>query len=305
MAFTKEETIMGAMSEAGAAALAVRQLVEDLHKQQSIINRIDDNGLPYRITAAGGVEIMERLADAPAWRRGSTQFHAAVSFCEFVNRFKNTTSVIFADVLHKEGPIFTGILDYHPAGEDPTGASWDTFRAHYQLRKTEQWLRWEAANKKEMGQVEFAQFLEDNIPDIAEPAGGIIVDMARTLEAKTDVKWKSQIRAQDGSRVFAFSETVDAATQDGTVKVPDVFVLHLAPFEGTSPQMIAARLRFRVGGGSIKLWFELQRFDEVVRKAFVDELEKIDSMVTGEEGQVTVPIFRGPAPIPQTPLGGN
>jgi uncharacterized protein YfdQ (DUF2303 family) len=254
-----------------------------------------EEGRPYRIRPNGTIELVERLLSVPAWRRGEVTFYEALSFSRFIKRFKNETTVLFAD---RVGVRFTAALDYHPSGGQQDNGSWDLFRAILPLRHTPSWETWAGANKTAMDQATFAQFLEDNIPDIAEPAGAKLVELARTLEAKTDVQFDSHIRAENGAHRFIFIENVTASSSgtSGKIDVPPEFTLVLQPFHGSKSYETKARLRYRISAKRLALWFELVRLQDVLDEAFNDELMKI----VAEVGEDT-PCYNGPAPAPQVP----
>lgn len=275
-----------------------------------------NDGRPYRIKENGEIEIVERLEQRPTFRRGDAVFYEALSFSRFVKRFRNATTVIFADALTagqdgKPAPRFTALLDYHPDGGEQGTAQWDLFRAHLPLRYTPNWKVWAEANNKPMSQGDFAQFLEDNLVDIAEPAGAKLVEIARTLEAATDVQWQSHIRADNGAHAFKFIETVNGSAtsqKDGKVEIPQEIILLLQPFEGAKQYQIRARFRYRLIGGKVTMWFDLVRMQDVLTEAFSDERVKIEDEVNGGNagaptpvgsGFVT-PIYNGPAPAAQT-----
>jgi uncharacterized protein YfdQ (DUF2303 family) len=144
-----------------------------------------------------------------------------------------------------------------------------------------------------MDQGDFAQFLEDNIPDIAEPAGALIVEIARTLEAKTDVQFESHIRADNGSHRFVFNESVVGSAGRGEFSIPSEFTLVLQPFEGSNKYQMKARFRYRITAKALKLWFDLVRMEDVLKLAFEEEQEKIG------EATENVLILNGPAPSAQ------
>lgn len=252
----------------------------------------DLNGRPYRINGAGGIEIVERLLPTPSRRRGEVTFYEGLSFARFVNRFKNASTVIFADAIDRS---FTAALDYHPGSPDPGAASWDQFRAVLPLRHTPSWETWAAATGKPMEQVAFSVFLEDQIVDIADPDGALLVEIARTLEAKADVQFESHIRMDNGAHRFQYIENVQGST-GGKLDIPQEFTLALQPFEGSKTYAVKARFRYRITGKKLLLWFDLVRLQDVLKEAFDDELTKIQ----GEVGEA-LPIYKGPAPAAQQP----
>lgn len=308
-----------AVTNAGAGLAAGEEFAKKVAELTGTV-KYEQDGRPYRICGNGTIETLERLCNQPTFRRGDVGFYEALSFSRFVKRFRNGSTVIFADphrIAAEAGgalapsPRFTAVFDYHEGGESQMdGAKWDLFRAVLPLRHTPAWLVWAAANGKPMEQADFAQFLEDNIPNIAEPSGAQLVEIARTLEATTDVSWQSHIRADNGSHKFAFLETVNgsATTKDGKIEIPQELKLVLQPFEGAKEYAVKARFRYRLGQGKVKLWFDLVRLQDLLKDAFNDELLKIEAEVNqvsdGPQSvadSIRTSIYNGPAPAAQQP----
>lgn len=161
------------------------------------------------------------------------------------------------------------MIDYHEA----TGAAhWGKHRVTLACAPTEDWTAWSAANGKHLSQVDFARFIEDHIPNIAMPAGNELLLMATTLEAKKNVQFRSSTRLANGEHQFRYEETVEgqAGSQQGTIQIPNEFVLGLEPFQGVGLKRLDARFRYRINQSELKLWFELVRPAEVLEKAFAD-----------------------------------
>lgn len=292
--------MLNAQTNAGAGVLAGEELARKVAELTATVHR-EEGFKPFRVKADGSIETLEGLRSIQPFRKGQVIFYEGLSFGRFVNRFKNPTTVLFADSV---GKSFTAALDYHPGLPDQTSASWDLFRGILPLRHTESWKTWTAANKEPMTQAEFAQFLEDNIPDIADPSGAKLVEIARSLEAKTDVNYSSHIREEDGSHRFNYSEQVNG-TAAGGVTIPAEITLVLQPFEGSKTYPIKARFRYRVNAKQVAMWFDLVRMQDVLTAAFDDELLKIDGEVNGPPadgaGAARTPIYNGPAPTAQQP----
>lgn len=250
------------------------------------------NGRLYRIAGNGAIEMLDHFARGPHTRSGIVSVYTSESFSAYVNRFKDGTSVIFSDVIARK---FTAILDYFEAG--PTGAgSWDVHRVDLTLRHTPDWLTWAAANKKEMDQSTFGQFIEDNLVNIAQPAGALIVQIARTLEAKVNAVFESDIRPENGSYAFKYAEDVQSQAGRGSLQIPNEFTLVLQPFEGSKSYPVIARFRHKLRSGKLSMWFDLIRIEDVVRTAFAEEQDRIDGSVNSVETSPELPILAGPAP---------
>jgi len=283
------DALIEAPTNAAAGAVVASQLERQVATLTAEVRRIE-RGKPYRLKENGEIETLERLLEHPVFRRGEATFYDAASFSAFVNRFKFDSSLIFADAIGKR---FTGVLDYHDAG--PEGiANWDLLRALLPLRHTPSWETWAKLNNTPMPQETFAQFIEDNLPDIAEPTGASLVEIARTLEAKNSVSFESHIRADNGAHKFAYTENIEG-TSRGTLTIPQEFVLVLQPFEGSNSYRVTARLRYRLAQKALSLSFLLVRIEDVLKEAFHDERQKIAAVV----GETL--ILNGPAPVAQKP----
>jgi uncharacterized protein YfdQ (DUF2303 family) len=278
-------------TNAAAGILAGQELADQAATMAAVIHHADllKEGRPYLVKPDGTLVNMEGYLPAPVMRRGDVQVHAAVSFAGYINRFKSNDSVIFADQVAQ---AFTGVLDYHREGATGT-AGWARHRVTLKLQPTEAWLEWTGQDKKAMTQADFATWIEERIPDIASPDGADIVTMARNLEARKDVAFKSHIRTDNGSHIFAYSEMVQGSARDGSLTIPADFTLALIPFLGADTYQVTARFRYRLNGSQLALSYELVRIKDVLEKAFADEREDIVSTVED------VTMFNGPAPAAQ------
>lgn len=299
-----KNTVSVAQTNAGAGFLAGVDMATKLAMLEAAGTIHKEDGFkPFIVTPTGAIATVEHLRDAPLARRGTVAHYEALSFARFVNRFKSQRTVIFADQI---GRKFTAALDYHPKNTEPSAAGWDLFRTDLTLKHTKSWSEWSAVSGQAMTQEDFAQFLEDHIPDIAVPEGAKLVEIARTLEAKTDVQFESHIRAQNGAHRFVYLETVNATAQ-GTFEIPQDFTLILQPFEGSKQYEVKARFRYRITSKKLSMWFDLVRLDDVLKEAFNDELMKIEGEVNGSDGPAAAsallktPIYNGPAPAAQQP----
>lgn len=292
------DSLVEANTNSAAVALLVEELTGKIATARGDI--IEKDGyLPFRVTPDGQIASVASFRIKPLVRKGVVEFYEALSFSRFVNRFKNTQTVIFADAL---GRKFTAAVDYHPAGGDQQAATADLFRATLPLKHTPSWIAWTGVDKKAMDQETFAQFLEDQIPDIADPDAATLVQIARTLEAKSEVSFESHIRAQNGAHRFVYVESISGTAQ-GTMEIPAELTLVLQPFEGSKQYEVKARFRYRITSKKLSMWFELVRPQDVLKAAFDDELLKIEDEVNNTSNgrerakdDFVTPIYNGPAP---------
>lgn len=243
---------------------------------------------------------MEAFADRPYRRRGTIVFDDPGSIVSYVNEFKvEGATRIYASLPAR---IATAILnDDDSGGTDVDLGAWRDYRAELRVLVTPEWARWRESDGKKMSQGEFAEHLEVNLPDVAEPAAADLVEIARSLTASNDVQFRSATNLQSGEIRFAYDENVQAkATGSGgsSIDIPKTFTLRIAVFQGTDPIEVTARLRYQLSHGSLFLSYLLLNADDIERRAFHEQVEAVGV------GVGIVPLY-GTAPPPVAPQEWN
>ena len=229
------------------------------------------------------LESLERFCTAPSRIRALVKFYEAGSFCLYTQAFKTAATHLFGD---RKALELTAIFDYH---QPPASPNWTSHRAHLALRKTENWDRWVGQNGRQMNQVQFATFLEDNLVDIASPDGASLLELAKNLDIKKAAAFTSAIRLDNGQTQFQYIEDVQGNSQKGAMTIPALFVLGLAPLEGVEPYRVDARLRYRMTDGKLAIWYDLLRPEDYLKAAF-------ESVVLFVEKQTEIRLLLGTAP---------
>jgi len=207
---------------------------------------------------------MEKAGEYPKRKTGTVQLGDLSSFNVYVaDQGEPYETYIYAD---PDARTLTAVLNEHDKGDDHAG--WRDFRAVYKAELSREFTNWLQHNKKPMEQEDFAIFLEDNIADVVEPSGETLLQVALTLQAKTEVNFSSHKRLDNGQVQFAYSETVDARAGTGMIEIPREFTIGLRLFKNGDGYKVHARLKYRLGGGKLKFWYELDRADNAIEDAF-------------------------------------
>jgi len=223
------------------------------------------------LRAGYSLQDVEKHLPAPVRKRGLVTLYQPDSFVAYVNAYADVDSAIFADVQESK---LTAVIDYHRAGDG--SARWGEFRAIYGPRITSEWKTWTDQNKKELTQVTFAEFLENNLPDIASPDGATLLEIAQNLQIKKDVAFKSSIRLANGETQFTYEERHDDDAAKGEMKLPELVILGLAPYEGLAKREVQARLRYRIrDGGKLVIWFDIVRAHKILEDAFAAIVDRV------------------------------
>lgn len=232
----------------------------------------DDDGKAYAVVPTGWhvEELPQRTY--PERASGTAQMRDAPSFIAYVNKHKGSATTLYAQL---EPAQFLAVFDdFHViTGDDQLAAvadlfaasNWRQWRAHFQVPASREWMLWNAKNRNRMNQLQFAEFLQDNLPDVAQPDGATLLAMALNFEAAREGRFIAAQRLHDGSHNLQWREETNAA---GTVQLPEFIKLAIPVFENGDTYELAARLRYRVTDGSLAIWFELVRPHKVLEDAF-------------------------------------
>ncbi len=270
------------MSEQGKFTDATVQSLVDLGRQTAgpqKVQTIEGNPVPF-IIVNGAVEMLPDLlfndhSAHPERVKASVAVLDPESFVEYYTLFNDPNSRIFADETRLS---VTAVLDYHAVG-DGNSPRWCQHRAVLTLRQSEEWKRWTAGNNRQFSQQEFAEFLEQNSIDISKPDPAAMMEVARDLQAKTEVEFAAGVRMNDGQVRFKYSETTKSGIGSGQVAVPEQFVVSIPAFVGGTRVPMQALLRFRVKEGGLTIWYTLVRPEEVIRTAFLAARNQISEVL--------------------------
>lgn len=153
---------------------------------------------------------------------------------------------------------------------------WRVHKAVLELESTPEWNHWLEKNNNMMGQEEFAEHIEVGLDDIVEPEGSKVLEMAQTFHAKTNSTFRQATRLASGETQFQYDEEIQAkAGATGTMEIPSVLMLGIAPFVGEKPYKVIARVRYRINSGKLSLGYKLDRPDLVRRDALDTIAEKL------------------------------
>jgi len=185
----------------------------------------------------------------------------AESLTEYVNRFKDVSTVLFADMAANR---IKAAIDYH----SPNGAGFLDHTATLDLPFSEEWKTWTHASGKLMDQLAFARFLEENAVDVIAPDGAELLEVCRDLQSKRKVDFRKAVRTSGGGESFEYSEETETKARTGGVEVPAKFKLMIPVYFGGQPTELYAFLRFKIDEGSLTLGYQLHRAEHLRQAVF-------------------------------------
>ena len=280
------------MPDGNGSPLSEKTLKEAVRLGQLIGEPKNVNGIPYAIVPMDAkVEDLSRFlynehAERPPRKKGTVRVHDAEGFVEYWKLFGDEHSRAFAD---ETKSTVVGILDYHTELGGPP--RWGQHRVRLDLKHSEEWIRWMAHNgqKNKMTQLEFGEFIEDRQPDIVEPNAATMLELARSLTAKTEMDFSSAVRMNNGSVQFRYTEQVKGTFGAGNLEVPEKFVIAIPVYLGLPREHITVRLRYRVLEGKLTFWIDLLQVEAIEHQAFLAMRDRI-------QGGIPATIINGAPP---------
>lgn len=242
-----------------------------------MVDIVDHNVTPQKVADGGFYAIVpEKLRDLEAFLPAPVVARAAVgartikALIAYTEEHKTEGTTIFADV---EAGKVEAVVDYL------SGANAPTHKAHrcvYMAPFSEEWKRWTAISGKQMNQESFALFIEENRDDVVTPDGATMLELAKTLDAKKKVTFRSGIRLDNGDVSFDYSDdTIATGGVTGKIAIPTEIDLGIPVFYGTDPYKVTAFFRYRIAEGKLVMWIDLHRVKHIRDAAFNDIIELV------------------------------
>jgi uncharacterized protein YfdQ (DUF2303 family) len=225
------------------------------------------------------VRDLESFLPRPLRIKQEIALQDADSFIAYVKEFMTGATQILFDV---ETETFTAVFDYHEIDKP----AWCQHSADFKPRRSVEFQTWSDNNRKTMNQVDFARFLEENMPDIVEPDSAELLQVALTFEAKKSVEFSSGVRLANGQIQLQYDEVVRGTAQKGSIEIPEKFVLGIPIHVNGPAYRITVRLRWRLQEGKVIFWYEIVR----PHKFIEDALKEISQRI---EIETAVPLLMG------------
>lgn len=222
-------------------------------------------------------DAVEKALPAPMRKRGTLALKDLASFTQYCNEQACSESgYIYVD---PDARTFTAVFNDH---RKQGLAGWRDHRASYKAEFTPEFQKWQGNDKQHKNQVAFAEFIEDNFVDIAGNDAQLMLDVATTIQAKTDITFSSSKRLENGQAQLTYSEVIDAkAGANGALTIPKTFKLGLRLFKNGDGYLLNARLKYRLNGGGVTFWYELDRPEKAIEDAFAGYIQQVRETAGG------------------------
>lgn len=211
------------------------------------------------------IEPLENLQAAPRRIRETVNTTTVESFIAYVSKHKTGLAAIFAN---EEQRRLSAVLDYHGDANLP---SWCTHNANYTAKLSREAIAWLGMDGKGQEQIAFAEFLEEHIADVVEPAGADLLERALKLQFIQKAVFGSAVRLQSGEFQLQWSEE----NQKGTVELPEKIAIGIPIFHNGKAYKVEARLRYRLSEGKVTFTYKLIEPQRAIEHAFAEVVKQV------------------------------
>lgn len=242
------------------------QKIQEISVAGALPTRVGDND--YAVVPNNyDLEDLEKFYPTPRRIKEKIGLASVDSFIEYTNKFKNESTTIIAA---SEPPVYNvvALVDYHT----PESPSWKSHQVVLACQLSNEWKVWEGGNKKSYSQLDFANFIEDNMIDIVDPCGADLLEVVRNLEIKRNVNFKSAINLNNGNYQLSYQEE-DSTT--GVIQVPSEITIAVAPFKYGELIGVKVKIRYTMKDGRLNFVYNIIRPHLVVDHAFAQIVDKI------------------------------
>jgi uncharacterized protein YfdQ (DUF2303 family) len=209
------------------------------------------------------------------------KMQTAESLVAYINRFKTTDTVLFADIA---SDTIVSVIDYHGVTAPHLGVH----QATLTLPKSLEWQTWMRASGQMLSHVAFATFLEENAIDIKSPVGADLLELCRDLQVAQNVNFSSSVRMGEVTQL-SYQKDQDALSK-GSIALPQSIMLSIPVYFGEPPVPVMAFMRRQIDDGKLKLGIQISRAENVRQ----DEFHRIVDLVSVDTGHLTT-VYGTPA----------
>lgn len=191
------------------------------------------------------------------------------SFEDYVRDYKSETAICRASLGQNR---IVAVLDYHGRAriDDRTAAApgrcahTATLLCPFDV----DYAKWREVFGNPLDQQELADFIEDVMHTIAEPAAADLLEAIGDLRIDRAVRFKSGRNQRNGTIQFVYEEVDADRPAEGTVTLPDTIKLIVPIFQGGNPQVLEAKLRYSMDKGKVAFRIVVPGVEKAERDAF-------------------------------------
>lgn len=248
------------------------QTIVTVAKEAAVANqsiRKTEDGREFILLPTGAIQWLTHRVEGASAIKGERSFHEGDSLAEYVKRFKDSSTIMRADI--NTGVVLVN-LDYHAPGV----ASHVQHTAKWQLPQSEPFKVWNKSNKAWLDQEEMLEHLEENISEIILPEPTRILELINDFQMVKTTEFRSAKNRTNGDRNLQWMENGNVK---GEIAMPKKITLEMPIYRGEEIVRFEAWFRYRVEDGELALQYEFYRIDPVMQAAFRQAVTRVADLV--------------------------
>jgi uncharacterized protein YfdQ (DUF2303 family) len=228
-----------------------------------------EDGSTYAVFNDGRVQPI--MLDAPRRKTGEMQVGDLASLIAYVQKHKEAGTLI---LVGWDGPRLyaRATIDHH----ESIDAGWRNHACVAKVPPSPAWVAWLEKDRADMGQAEFATWLEDHLVNVVEPTAADMLETVKTLEATQGASFRGAVRLHNGDRAIHYQQTTEAkAGETGQLVIPRQMVLRMPLILGGPVREFTARFKYRVVPGGVALRYEIEQLQELKQQTLDEAMEHL------------------------------
>lgn len=235
---------------------------------------------------------LERHLPTPLHSRGEATLHDPADFAAYVTRLADRVrTTVWADL--EAGHIDAVLDDHADNGATGSTAGWRQHRVSLRMQDDPDWRDWMKLNGELVGQVDFAEHIEQMTHTIVSPSAADMLEFITSFHAKRNVTFSQQVNVLSGDVQLTYDEDTKTGNRSGQIEVPKVFTVRLSPWLTVAPVELTARLRHRITDGQLAIGYSLLRPDRARQGAFSAVIDAVNTGI----GDLTMHLGTPPAAL--------
>ncbi|AFR47983.1 DUF2303 family protein [Gordonia sp. KTR9] len=166
------------------------------------------------------------------------------------------------------------------------GAGLRDNRLRLELRADDDWVAWHRLSGKYFPQIEFGDAVEELLHTVVDPDQADLVEVINSIRATSKGVFESAVDRSNGSQALEYrtetTATAGAAGRASRLEIPQTVTLAIRPWEGLDTYKVEGWFRFNTDHGRLLLTIKLKPTRNVLRAAWADVVEQIETHLGGK-----------------------
>ena len=237
-----------------------RELLAALFSYGGPRNLDPDNAPFVALPDSLSVHSLLRHRNRPPRVVQSVTVNTPASFVGYCKQYGTKDSHVYIGGVN---PLAISAVLNHHADSNADGAQWGDHVVNLATSTTPEYKAWSGANKKWFDQLDFADFLQDHISDVIQPAAGDLLSLVLNFQDKRNTTVSSAVNLLNGSVQFTLDEQAEGQNGRTLIAVPREIIVQFQPYQFHDGVIALTGLfGYRVRDGKLTMQVRFPTFEQ-------------------------------------------